>query len=251
MLSTQNLQTLPDINALKDWCKVMVITETIINGTGDFQYHFYHSKWSDDEEVFEMDNTQGDKLYILFNSEGAIINGFDHESEWADWRSGLSFEEMKKLRDRNTSKKEKEELRARNIKTQFIRKGVVDQVPTIFKSFIFEPPVSSIGTTFCIWKKYNDTNWQIGNIDFPQGDSIDGSSFLLKNMKGDSEIFKNWLTDYYDDVFLDQELNVSIIENIKNKKPITKETILLFRPKLKNFSYIKKILTELEYPHTI
>src|SRR5882762_5224323 len=118
----------------------------------------------------QMRNGSGDEFLVLFNKAGAVINGFAHESV------------MSRRKERPVKPpglfaklfgKKKTELR------QSIWEGVVDTVPGVFTSFIFGEPIASIGTTFCIWRRYTDNSWQIGNIHLPADVYGDGSEDLL------------------------------------------------------------------------
>ena len=139
-LSTQNLSLLPSSKKLKDLCKSISTLEAIISPEWGDRYYSYNNQWSETEEVFELRDGQGDQMLILFDYKGVIINGFAHESIMNKW------------------------------------KGVIEQVPKEFQEFIYEEPVKSIGTTFCIWKMNSDEKWQIGDIEFPEDNYLDGSA---------------------------------------------------------------------------
>ncbi len=265
MLSTRNLDSLLAIDPLKARCKTIGVVDTIVSGASNFQTYTYHPNWAAGKEVFERNNQQGDRLFILFNQAGAIINGFDHESNMADWRSNLTAQEWELLRNPKVSFEEKKQLRTKNTYTQHIYKGVVDSVPEVFRPFIFSPPISEIGTTFCIWKTPTDDAWQIGDIDFPsntteiiQGETtrsievpIDGSENLLRFMDGDLEAYRKWLSEYYDDIFTDTEMDMDFILKVENNTPISKEMVLTFHPLMTDYRPLIKALEELGYPHTL
>ena len=75
-------------------------------------------------------NGSGEEMHVLFREDGCAINGFAHEYEEKD-------------------------------------KGkLTDKVPAIFNEFIFGEPVTSIGTTFCLW---TTENIQWTNVDKRNG----------------------------------------------------------------------------------
>jgi len=69
-----------------------------------------------------MRNGSSDEYFILFDSHGAIMKGFDHESAMSPW----SAEEEK------------------------VWPGIFDGVPVEFETFLAEPAFSIPATTFCI-----------------------------------------------------------------------------------------------------
>ena len=125
MISTKDLQLLPDSKKLQSVCKAMAVLDAILCQDWVYRYYSYNSEWSEDEEFFEMRNGEGDQLLILFNTEGTVINGYFAEAEQGD----------------------KAEL----------TKGL----PQAFHEFIFGEPVNSAGTTFCVWKT-GDQDWATG-----------------------------------------------------------------------------------------
>lgn len=122
MISTKELQLLPDSNKLKETCKAMAVLDAILCQDWVYRYYSYNSEWSETEEFFEMRNGQGEQLLILFRAEGTVINGFSADAE------------------------------------PCIKAQLTDQLPEVFHEFIFGEPVHSAGTTFCVWK-LGDQDW--------------------------------------------------------------------------------------------
>lgn len=127
MISTKDLQLLPDSKDLKAYCKSMAVLDAILCQDWLYRYYSYNSEWSEEEEFFEMRNGEGGQLLILFRKEGTVINGFSAEAEQG---------EIEKL---------------------------TDQLPVVFHEFIFGEPVQSTGTTFCVWKLEGE-NWSTGMV---------------------------------------------------------------------------------------
>ena len=128
MISTSNYSALPGRQKLQQISKAISVADAILSQDWEYRYYSYQSKWSDDEELCEMRNGQGDHMLILFPNQGCIINGMAHEYHPKD-------------------------------KTKLI-KGL----PTIYNEFIFGEPVHSIGTTFCLWTN-EEAAWEIGDLD--------------------------------------------------------------------------------------
>jgi hypothetical protein len=113
-------------------------------------------------------------------------------------------------------------------------------------------PISINDTTFCIWRKYTDNEWNIGNIDFPDvyDDHVpaDGSQDLLFILDGNPETYLNWADDYYSltgeklewrkktatvyslpenfEIFLD----IDLVKYIYNFQPLKNEIIKMINP---------------------
>ena len=210
-LSTQNLELLPRKEELKNLCKSISVLEAILCPEWEYRYYSYNNNWSEEEEVFEMRDGQGDQMLILFNKNGVVINGFAHESIMRNW------------------------------------KGIRENIPDEFKEFIFGEPVKSIGTTFCIWQTKSDRKWQVGDINFPENNYLDGSKDLLKILDGKPDTYKNWAIEYYE---LD-ELSIELVEKVYNHKLLTKELINKMNPKLSDIDKLESDLKEIGYKYEL
>lgn len=127
MISTKNLQPLPDSTQLKNACKSMAVLDAIFSQDWVYRYYSYNSQWSEGEEFFEMRNGEGDQLLILFRPEGTVINGYFMEAAQGE------------------------------------KQRLTNQLPEVFHEFIFGEPVNSTGTTFCVWK-LGAQEWTTGII---------------------------------------------------------------------------------------
>lgn len=125
MISTNELQLLPDGRQLQTACKAMAVLDAILSQDWVYRYHSYNCAWSDEEEFFEMRNGEGDQLLILFTARGVVINGLSSAAELV----------------------QKDE--------------VTGGLPEIFHEFMFGEPVNSAGTTFCVWKLI-EGQWSTG-----------------------------------------------------------------------------------------
>ncbi len=45
----------------------------------EYRYYSINSKWDEGEMMASMRNGSGDEYFILFDSHGAIMKGFDHD----------------------------------------------------------------------------------------------------------------------------------------------------------------------------
>ncbi|MDR2237862.1 MAG: hypothetical protein LBE92_17195 [Chryseobacterium sp.] len=125
MISAKNYSLLPDVKTLQMICKAISVLDAIICPEWEYRYYSYNSKWSDDEEFFEMRNGSGDHMLMLFSQKCSVINGFIQDAPQPD-----------------------------------IQKVTAD-LPSVFEEFIFGEPVHSIGTTFCLWTT-EPKSWHTG-----------------------------------------------------------------------------------------
>ena len=151
------LSILPDVESLKRLSQSLAMLDAIISPDWEYRYYSFDSKWSENKMMASMRNGSGDDYFILFNSSGAIIKGFAHESSMSPFVN----EPIK------------------------VWKGVLDKVPIEFKDFLSEPAFSIEAATFCIWRKLTDSSWQIGEIEYPKENDPDGMKELLEILDGD------------------------------------------------------------------
>ncbi len=159
MVQKQRLASLPDVESLKRLSQSLAMLDAILSPEWEFRYYSFNSKWSESEMMASMRDGSGDEYFILFNSHGAIIKGFAHESPM----SPFGDEPPK------------------------VWRGVLDDVPSEFQDFLSEPAFEIEATTFCIWRRYSDSSWQVGDIDYPEGDTQTVLKiyfrFWMKNLK--------------------------------------------------------------------
>ncbi|HEX5150761.1 MAG TPA: hypothetical protein VFW07_04905 [Parafilimonas sp.] len=208
MISTKNPEALPDRNRLQNICKSISVLDAIISQDWEYRYYSYNSKWSKNEEVFEMRNGQGDQMLILFAENGCIINGFDHE----------------------VKKKNKQKL--------------TYNLPQIFQAFMFEEPISSIGTTFCIWS-IQSKNWQLGEIQ----DFDDGSERLLNIFDNNPQTYIDWATDYFEESYNENGIPFETVKKIYDGKSLTKEMVLSIVDELEDWKQLENDLIKIGYPY--
>lgn len=244
-ISTQNLTSIPNIGEFKKLCKSLSALDAIICPEWGSRYYSYQKNWSENEEFFEMRDGSGDEMKILFSPSGCVINGFAHESEMCDWREVEITEEKSFLKKIFGDNKKKTKL------IQNISKGVVDSLPNEFHEFIFGEPVKSSGTTFCIWRRISDSKWNVGQIEYPKDDYLDGSSDLLYIFDGNPKTYKDWAEEYFDDTLDKRTLAIELVESIYNGEIITKEMAVKINPDIEDFEQLKTDLKDIGYEYEI
>jgi hypothetical protein len=170
MISTRDLSGLPDVDGLKRLLQSMAMLDAILSPEWQDRYYSFNSKWSRGKQMGSMRNGCGDDFFALFNKHGCFLKGFDHEALLTPYRQ----------------------------KPKRVWPGVLDTVPKEFADGLTQPAFSMEDTTFCIWRRYADSEWQRGVIDFPTGSpDPDGSQHLLSPLDGKPETYLTWATDYY------------------------------------------------------
>lgn len=231
--STKNLSLLPNPTELKAICKAISALDAIICQEWEHRYYSYQTNWSKNEELFEIQNGQGDQLLILFSKMGTCINGFAHESEMNGWARAAKKKSFFKMF-----------FSSREKRTQELPKGITDGLPRVFNDFIFGEPVKSIGTTFCIWQTAIDSGWEIGSTISSEDEIKDGSTDLLQLLDGTPFDYKVWAEEYYKI----EELPLEAIERLYNQAVLTRELVALINPARGDLESLKSDLQEIDYP---
>jgi len=212
MLTSQNLSSLPDIEKLKQICKSISALEIIMEQEWEMRYYSYNPSWDVDEEVFEMRSGCEEEMLILFNKHGSVISGIN--SETFDWEANIP-------------------------KIENLAKGL----PKQFDDFIYNEPIKTRKSTFCIWRTIADSEWQTGDTVDP-----DGSEDILYPLDGDPEKYVEFCEDYYE-----KEIPLDIVEKIYQGEPISLEMIYKLNDEIKDedIEIIKNELEEIKYPNTL
>ena len=170
MISSRSLPELPNIDELKRTSQSLAMLDAIVMPDWEYRYYSFDANWSEYEMLASMRNGSGDSFFIVFNTAGAIIKGFAHESKMAAYSD----------------------------ETGQIWPGVLDHVPAEFEAVLTDPALVPEETTFCIWRKYGEPRWQTGKIEFPEGEDPDGSAEILSILDGKPETYASWATEYYE-----------------------------------------------------
>lgn len=218
MVLKATLAALHDIEDLRRLTQSLAMLDAIMSPEWEFRYYSFNSKWDEGEMMASMRNGSGDEYFILFDSHGAIMKGFDHESAMSPW----SAEEEEKLWP-----------------------GIFDDVPDEFQSFLSEPAFSIQETTFCIWRRYIDPSWQVGTINYPDKDDPDGSQYMLSILDGRPSTYKEFAEAYYE-----KPLDLDAIEQIYRHEPLTNEIVARLNDEITSESLIADV-EQIAYPEPI
>ena len=214
MVAKKILTELPNKTQLKYLCQSLAMLDAIMEPEWDFRYSSFNAKWNVGEMLATMRNGGGDEYFTFFNEHGVIIKGFDHESKM-------------NLCD------EPEE----------VWKGVLDNVPKEFESFLADAAFPREYTTFCLWYLDSEGVWKTGNIQYPENDeAADGSDWLLFLLDGKPETYRDWATGYYE-----QDFDTEIVKNFYRCEPLTEETVEALNPK-RSLADLRADAEEIGYP---
>jgi hypothetical protein len=192
MISSRSLAALPGIDELKRIAQSVATLDAIMTDDWESRYFSFDSNWGDGEMLASMRNGSGDSYFILFNSFGAIIKGYGHESAMA----------------------------AYSVDKGEVWPGVLDEVPPEFEVVRTDPALVAEETSFCIWRKYADSHWQTGKINFPEEKDPDGSEDLLFILDGAPKTYQEWAGEYYE-----QTIPLDAVKQIYEHKSLTQQLI--------------------------
>lgn len=216
MVQKARLASLPDIDQLKRLSQSLAMLDAIMSPDWEYRYYSFNSSWGQNETVASMRDGSGDDYFILFNTAGAIIKGFAHESPMGP--------------------QSRDPIQ--------VWSGILDDVPSEFQDFLTEPAFEMECTTFCIWRRLSDLAWQVGEIAYPNESDPDGSDDLLSILHLDSSSYQNFAAEYYE-----SEIPLSAIEHVFKHKPLLAEIISDLNPDV-SIDDLKSDINEIGYPAT-
>ncbi len=206
---------MPNIENLEVLCKSLAMLDTIMSPEWEYRYFSFNAKWGDGERLGSMRNGSGDDYFVYFNDEGALIKGFDHESEMSPYAND-------KLS---------------------VWQGVVDGVPEAFLEFLKDPSMPPEYTTFCIWRLHSDSGWETGLIDYPSSDAeADGSEWLLFALDENPDTYSEFAAEYYE-----TSIDSDAVREIYAHTPLAAEIVAKLNSEL-NITDLAADIEEISYP---
>lgn len=213
-ISTRNLDALPDVDRLKALLQSLATLDAIISPAWKYRYYSFNSKWSRGEQMGSMRNGSGDEFFALFNLAGCFIKGFAHEYPMTPYRT----------------------------QPPQMWPGMLDCVPDDFSSGVNEPAFSMNDVTFCIWRRYSDSCWSHGPIDFPDGDDPDGSAYLLAILDGQPATYCQFAADYFE-----SHVPIDSVRHVYDHLPLTDNVVVSLNSDA-TLKALAEDLTEIGYP---
>jgi hypothetical protein len=198
-ISTRELNALPDVKQLRRLLQSLAMLDAILSPEWQSRYYSFNARWAKGELMGSMRDGCGDDFFALFNAAGCFLKGFAHEASMSPYR-----------------RRPKE-----------VWPGVLDRVPDEFAACLREPAFTIEDTTFCIWRRYSDSSWQLGVTEFPAGADPDGSRSLLSALDGKPATYKAWAEDYYE-----RPVHLTAIRQIYKHAPLTKKLVQRLNPEV-------------------
>lgn len=189
MISTRDLSLLPDVDALRRLMQSLAMLDAILSREWEYRYFSFNHRWSAGEQMGSMRDGQGGHYFALFNAAGCWLKGFDPRAPMSS---------------------------AVNNHSKAVA-GMFDGVPAEFQACIAEPAFVANETTFCIWRRYGEREWQRGPVRSPAGEEDqDGSVRLLRHLDGQPQTYREWATEYYQ-----RDVSLNAVRSIFAHSPLT------------------------------
>jgi hypothetical protein len=210
MISTRNLQALPDIPTLRRRTRSLAMLDAILSPEWESRYYSFDARWGPGELMASMRNGQGDHWFALFTGAGVVVIGLDHEAPM--FRAGDPWP------------------------------GVIDAVPLDLTTAVNEPAFEARNCTFCIWRQTAGATWERGPVHFPDGGDPDGSAQLLAILDGRPETYRAFAADYYE-----VDLPVAAVAAVYGHQPLTPALIAQLNAEA-SIDLLREDVVEIGYP---
>jgi len=215
MISTRDLSGLPEVGRLRRLMRSQAMLDAILCPEWESRHFSFDSKWARGQQMGSMRNAQGDHYFTLFNVSGCWLKGFDHGAPMSPFSANPPM----------------------------VSPGVLDGAPAEFADCLSEPAFVIAETTFCIWRRYSDSNWQHGAVAFPPGiNDPDGSAHLLRWLDGLPNTYRQWAQDYYE-----CEVSAEAVESIFGHRPLNQDIVTELNRDLE-LSQLHEDVEQIGYP---
>ncbi len=215
VISTRNLSLLPDVVGLRRTLQSMAMLDAMLCPEWQYRYYSFNAGWADGEQLGSMRNGSGDNFFAHFGPVGCWLKGFAPEAAMTPYR----------------------------LSPKQVWRGVLDSVPREFAACMHQPAFSVEDATFCIWRRFTDAGWQLGQIAFPSGEADpDGSAYLLSSLDGQPETYRAWALEYYE-----RELPFVAVDHVYQHRPLTPQVVAMLNREL-SLDQLLADMNEIGYP---
>lgn len=192
-------ENLPSIQNLKQISRSLAMLDAILEPEWEYRYFSFNQHWATGEQLGSMRDGEGSWYFILFNSNGVFLKGFEKDCPLGDF-----FRE-----------------------TETAYPGIFDEVPPLFVDALNEPAFGVGQATFCFWNQSDNHGWKRGKLEFPVSDDPDGAKALLKLLHGGPRAFQKWAEDYYE-----RKVSIRVINSVFRHEPLTDALVARLNPDL-------------------
>jgi hypothetical protein len=211
MISTRNLDALPDIPGFRRLTRALAMLDAIMSPVWQFRYYSFTCRWAEGEMMASMRNGSGDEWFALVSPAGVALKGLAHEAPI--YEQGAPFP------------------------------GIFETLPAEFRAdFLEEPAFDAANTTFCVWRRISDERWHCGPVKLPAGDDPDGSAELLSILGGQPEQYVRFAADYYE-----RQIAVADVAAIYAHERLTADLVRRLNPEL-TLDALADDVEEIGYP---
>jgi hypothetical protein len=215
MISTTKLSLLPDVDGFRRMLQSMAMLDAVLCPEWQYRYYSFNAAWSPGEQMGSMRDGCGDHFFAHFSAAGCWVKGFAHEYPMTPYRENPPRPWT----------------------------GVLDAVPAEFGSCLAEPAFRVADVTFCFWRRFTDTSWQVGPIKFPPDHpDPDGSGSLLSDLDGRPESYHAWAADYYE-----REVELSAVNHVYRHLPLTSQVVARLNSEI-SLEELAADISEIGYP---
>jgi hypothetical protein len=212
------IQRLPEIDKLRKMSRALAMLDAVLSPEPEYRYFSFDSRWSPTEETALMKSGTGDGYSIVFSPDGAIAQGFDHESPLSPWArsTGEAWPGL------------------------FI--GVPDALAPALDEPAFLGPDGNRNVTVCFWRTPADDRWLCGPV---EGAEKDGADWLFQMVAdGRPEAYLTFAENYFE-----VALELDAVQHVYAQMPLTEEVVTALNPEvlLKN---LKDDIAEIGYPRS-
>lgn len=169
-----------------------VLTEILSWDLGEPQVSF-DCHWRKKARRAIIDNYQGDRVYTVFSSAGALLEGSVHDCWFA---------------------KDK-------VLAQTLRKSV----PDVLQRFVDDALIDSTAVTFNGWLLAGDLGWSAGGELPTCENDLDGADCILSIVEGGPESFQEWAEENYE-----RDIDVLAVEHIYMHNPLSEDIVRRLNP---------------------
>jgi hypothetical protein len=210
MISTRNLEALPDVSTLRRLTRSLAMLDAILSPEWESRYYSFDSHWGEGELMASMRDGEGDHWFALFTHAGVVVIGLDHEAPM--FRPGDPWP------------------------------GLVDAIPPELAAAVDEPAFDARNSTFSIWRRSAGATWERGPVEFPDGDDPDGSAQLLQILDGRPESYRAFAAEYYE-----VDLPLDALEAVYRHQPLTPDLIERLNATM-TMDTLREDVAEIGYP---
>lgn len=170
----------------------------------------FDCRWRNGARRAIIDDYQGDRVYAVFSSVGALLEGSVHDCPFA-----------------------KKKVRANTLR---------NSVPDLLRRFVDDALIEGTSVTFNGWRMLDDRKWSSG-CELPScGNDLDGADHILSIVEYGPESFQEWAEENYE-----RDVDIEIIEHIYTHKSLSENIVRNLNPSV-SLGQVASEIDQIGYP---